>query len=133
MTEESYSLHNLLTNLATRVGQLEGSMKTFMDNWARQDQLAHDGRRTVYERVELLSRQIERVAIDVQSVQQDVAEIKKEIDEEIAPNLRTTEAYRQRKDGARGVWILIGSGVMMGISALTYIVDKAIQFFTHKP
>ena len=37
-----YNLPNLLTNLAVRVGQVEGTMKTFMDNWARQDQLAHD-------------------------------------------------------------------------------------------
>lgn len=131
--EGSYALHNLLTNLATRVGALEGSMKTFMDNWARQDQLAHDARRTLYERVDLLSRQIERVATDVHNVQQDVAELKKEVEETVMPVVDATVAQRERRTGAKGVWILIGSGVMMAISAVTYVVDKALQFFTHKP
>ena len=38
---DEYDSSNVLTNLAVRVGQLEGTLKTFMETWARQDQLAH--------------------------------------------------------------------------------------------
>lgn len=128
-----YSLQNVLTNLATRVGSLEGSMKIFMENWARQDQLAHDARRTLYERVDLLSRQVERVATDVQNIVQDVAELKKEIEEDIAPAVESMEHGRERKVGAKGVWVMIGSGVVAIASMLAYTVDKIASFFVHKP
>jgi prefoldin subunit 5 len=104
-----------------------------MDNWTRQDQLAHEGRRVMFDRLELIAKQIERIATDVENVQQDVAEMKKEIEEEITPTIEMVEKRKERRTGAQGVWILIGSGVMMAISALTYVVDKAITFFTHKP
>ncbi len=130
---DEYSLHNIMSNLATRVGQLEGTVKTFMDNWVRQDQLAHDGRRVLHDRLDLIGRQVDRIAVDVQSVQQDVAEMKKEIEEEITPTIEAVENRKHEKTGARGVWVMIGSGILMAISALTYVVDKAITFFSHKP
>ena len=119
-----YDIPNLLTNLAMRVGQMEGTMKTFMDNWARQDQLAHDSRRVVYDRLELIGKQVERVATDVVNIQQDVAELKKEIDEQVMPTIESVEARKHRVAGAKGVWAMIGAGVVMVASALAYLADK---------
>lgn len=121
---DGFNLHNLLTNLAVRVGQLEGTMKTFMDNWARQDQLAHDSRRVVYDRLELIGKQVERIATDVNNVQQDVAELKKEIDEQVMPTVEMVEARRHQRAGAKGVWAMIGAGVVMVASAMAYLADK---------
>lgn len=124
---------NILTNLAVRVGHLEGTVKTFMDNWARQDQLAHEGRRLTYERLELIGKQIDRIATDVAGVQQDVAELKKEVDEDVMPSIRTAEYNKQRKLGAKGVWAAIGGVVVAAASALAYIADKIASFFFAKP
>lgn len=135
MTDEGlgYSLQNLLTNLATRVGSLEGSMKTFMENWARQDQLAHDARRTLYERVDLLSRQIERVATDVQNIVQDVAELKKEIEEEITPAVEAVEWSKQRRIGAKSVWAMFGGAIVAFASLLAFLFDKIAAHIWPRP
>ncbi len=130
---DEYNLTNIMSNLAVRVGQLEGTVKTFMDNWVRQDLLAHESRRVIFERLDLIGRQIERIATDVGNVQQDVAEMKKEIEEEINPTVEMVEKQRDRQTGARSVWVLVGSGILMAISAVTYVVDKAVTFFSHKP
>lgn len=119
-----FNLHNVLTNLATRVGSLEGAMKMFMENWQRQDQLAHDARKTLYDRVDLLSRQIERVATDVMNIVQDVAELKKEIEEDIAPKVESIEISKQRRIGATSVWAALGAAIVAVASALAFVVDK---------
>ncbi len=122
--EGDYNLHNIMANLATRVGQMEGTIKTFMDNWARQDQLAHEGRRLLYDRVEMISKQVDRIATDVINVQQDVAEMKKEIEEEITPTIESVEKHKERAIGARGVWAMIAGACVAAASALAYIADK---------
>jgi len=128
-----FNVHNLLTNLAVRVGQVEGTMKTFMDNWARQDQLAHDSRRVVYDRLELIGKQIDRVASDVMVIQQDVAELKKEIDDDILPTIETVEARKLRRAGANSVWAAIGAGLMMIASAMAYTADRIASYIFPKP
>lgn len=133
MSDSEYEIHNILANLAARVGQLEGTLKTFMDTWARQDQLAHNSRQVTQDSLNLLGKQIERVATDVQNVQQDVAELKKEIDEQIMPTVDQVQGRRQYAAGAKSVWVMIGAGVMMVASALAYIGDKIASFFYAKP
>ncbi len=135
MSDESvgYSLQNLLTNLANRMGQLEGQQKMFMENWARQDSLAHESRRMVYERIELLTRQVERMATDVTSIQQDVAEMKKEIEEEITPTIEAVENRKHRAAGAKGVWALVGATIISLGSALAFIADKVAGHLWPKP
>ena len=128
-----YHLHNILTGLAVRVGQIEGTLKTFMDNWATQDKLAHDARRIVYERIDLVGRQVERVATDVQGMQQDIAELKKEVDEDVAPTIKAFEHQRARKMGAKGVWTVLGSAVVAVASALAYVLDKIASYVIPKP
>jgi hypothetical protein len=128
----SYSLHNVMVNLATRVGSLEGALKTFMENWALQDKLAHDARRTTYERVDLLGRQIERIATDVNNIQQDVAELKKEIDEEVTPVVKAYETQTAKALGAKGVWALIGGVAIAAVSAFAYVADKIAAYLFPK-
>lgn len=129
----SFQLQNLLTNIATRLGQMEGTVKTFMDNWARQDQLANDGRRILHERLDLVGRQIERVATDVQNIQQDVAELKKELDEDINPVIKSFEGIRHQKIGAKGVWAMIGAAVVATGSIVAFAVDRLMGLVFPKP
>jgi hypothetical protein len=124
---------NMITNLAMRVGSMEGTVKTFMDNWARQDALANEGRRLLNERLELIGKQIDRIATDVMNVQQDIAELKKEVDEEVMPSIKADELNKQRQIGAKGVWALISAGVVAAASMLAYIGDKVASFFWAKP
>lgn len=133
MSDDTYDPHNLIHNLAVRVGQLEGTLKTFMETWARQDQLAHESRRVTYDRLELIGKQVERVATDVQNVQQDVAELKKEIDEQVMPTVDHVQNKTHYAAGRKSVWAMIGAGVVMLASALAYIGDKIASYFVAKP
>lgn len=130
---KGYDLHNILTNLAARVGATEGTLRTFMENWTAQDKLAHDARRTVYERLDLIGRQVERVATDVENIQQDVAELKKEVDEDIFPSIKKYDARVHQAVGARGVWALIGGVAIAAVSGLAWLVDKAAGWLGKVP
>lgn len=131
--ENLYSLQNILTNLAHRVGQFEGTLKTFMEQWKDQDNAATVGRQVLSGKIELLSLQVERLGIDLQNVQQELAELKNEIDDEVMPVVRTTEFAAQRKAGARAVLISIYGGLVILISALAYIADRVVAWLIHKP
>jgi len=76
---------------------------------------------------------VERIAVDILNVQQDVAELKKEVDEQIMPTIDSVEARRHRNTGAKSVWAIIGAAIVMGASAMAYIVDKVLSFFIAKP
>lgn len=130
---ESYDDRNILTNLAVRVGQLEGVIKTFMERWKDQDDAASLGRRVTHEKIELISMQVERLSNDLQHLQQDFAEFRNEVDDEIMPVVRTSEFAAQRKAGARAVLLSMYGGLVVLISALAYIADRAVAWLTHKP
>ena len=130
---DGWDAHNILTNLAVRVGSLEGTVRTFMDRWKDQDDAASLGRRVTHEKIELLAMQIERLANDLRGVQQDIAELKNEVDEEIMPTVRSTEFARERQAGAKGVWAFIAGAVLAAASALAYIADKALSYLVPKP
>lgn len=131
--ENDYDLKNIVLNLAVRVGQLEGTLKTFMETWVRQDGLAHEARNLARGQIDLLSKQVERVAVDVQNTQQDIAELKKEIDEQVMPTIELVDARRHRLAGAKSVWALIGAGVVALASAIAYIGDKVASYIIPKP
>jgi hypothetical protein len=128
-----YQLHNILTNLAARVGQLEGRISEFMDRWKTQDEAASLGRSVTQSKIELLSLQMERLANDVQGMQQDLAELKKEVDEEVMPSVRVTEFARGRRAGSRTTLGMIYAGAVIVVSALAYIADRLMAWLMHKP
>ncbi len=125
--------HNILTNLAARIGQLEGRLTEFMDRWKTQDEAASLGRRVTQEKIELLSLQLERLANDVQGVQQDVAELKKEVDEEVMPSVRISEYARGRRAGTRSTMAMIYAGGIVVISAIAYVADRVVAWLMHRP
>jgi hypothetical protein len=130
MSDDHFNLQNILTNLAVRVGQLEGTLNAFMERWKAQDDAAGLGRRVTHEKIELLSLQLERLANDVQGMQQDVAELKKEVDEEVMPTVRVTQFASERRAGARSVLVMIYGGAVIVISALAYIADRVVGWLT---
>lgn len=112
-----------------RLGQLEGTLRTFMQTWRDQDTAANLARRVTHEKQELMMLQVNRISTDVQNVQQDVAELKNEIDDKVMPVVETVKAEQARRLGVRSVWALIVGGVMTILSALAYIADRIITHF----
>lgn len=113
-----------ILNIVDRMGKLEGTIQQFMAQWNGSEQNAQSSRRVMYDRLELLSSQINRVATDVQSMQQDVAEMRIDIDEKIMPEVTTIQRDRDRKLGAKSVWAMIGAGIIALGSAIAWGWDK---------
>lgn len=113
-----------LHDIVGRLGQLEGTIRTFMDQWRGQDQSATAGRRVMYERLELLSGQVNRVATDVQNMQQDIAEMRMDVDEKVMPTVETIRIERERRAGAKTVWVLVWGGVVALGSAMVWAMNN---------
>jgi len=128
-----YNLHNILTNLATRVGEMEGLLKAFREQWRDQDTAAGLSRRVTHESINLLTLQVERLANDIMHLQQDFAEFKEEVDAEVMPHILTGKYAKERKAGARAAIGAVYAGMIVLISALAYIADRLVGWLTHKP
>jgi hypothetical protein len=123
----------MLTNLYSRMGNLEGQLNTFMGNWEKQDALARESRRITHDRVELLSNQITRMSTDLDHVQTDVRELAERFTDDVDPLLRSHEGARNRRVGARGVWALVGAAVIAVGSAVAFVVDRGLTYLFPKP
>jgi hypothetical protein len=130
---EEWDDRNILTNLARRLGELEGTLKAFMDRWKDQDDAASLARRVTHEKIELLSMQIERLANDLRGVQQDVAELKNEVDVEIMPSVEAYENAQHRRQGAKGVWAFVWAAAVGFVGMLAYIAERVVGFLTTRP
>lgn len=128
-----YNLHNILSNLATRVGEMEGLLKAFREQWRDQDAAANLHRSVTHGKIELLTLQIERLANDIMHLQQDFAEFKEEVDVEVMPHIITGKYARERKAGAKAVLVGVYGGVVVLISSLAYIADRLVGWLLHKP
>ncbi len=120
-------------DINTRLGQLEGALRTFMKQWQTQDNAAALGRRVTHEKMELLTVQITRLSTDMQGMQQDVAELKLDMDENILPVVNSVKLDQARRRGAKSVWAMIVGGAVAIGSILAYAIDKLLQFFTIRP
>lgn len=128
-----YNLHNLLTNLASRVGEMEGQLKAFREQWRDQDTAAGLSRRVTHESLQLLTLQVERLANDILHIQQDLAEFKNDVDTDVMPIIQTSLFANQRKAGYRAAVAGMWAGLVVVISALAYLADRAVAYLTHKP
>lgn len=120
-------------DVVSRLGQLEGTVQTFMKQWEMQDTTATSGRRVIHDRLELVSNQIARVATDVQNTQQDVAEMRKDIDDKVMPQIEAYRIDKERKIGAKGVWALIWTGIAAVMSLAVYAINAIMSHLSGKP
>jgi len=132
MSDADYSLQNILTNLAVRVGEMEGLLKAFREQWRDQDTAAGLGRSVTHGKIELLTLQVERLANDIMHLQQDFAEFKEEVDAEVMPHILTGKYARERKAGAKAAIAGVYAGAVVLISALAYLADRLVAWLTHK-
>jgi hypothetical protein len=125
-----YNLQNILTNLAVRVGEMEGLLKAFREQWRDQDTAAGLSRRVTHDKMELLGMQVERLANDIMHLQQEVAEIRNDMDDEVMPTLMVGRYAKERKAGAKAAVAAVWGGLVVLISFLAYVTDRAITYFT---
>jgi len=104
-----------------------------MDQWGRQEAEAARMRQENNQKLELLSRQVERLSSDLHNVQQDVAEMRNDYEDRINPALNTAEAERNQRIGSRTVWALFATGAATVLTSIGYVVDRLIKYWSLPP
>jgi hypothetical protein len=122
-----------LYDIVSRLAALEGTLRTFMETWRDQDTAAGLARRVVHERLELQGLQIDRVAKDVLNVQQDVAELKNDIEDTITPTINAVKAKEQRSIGARSILAMLWTGVTAVLATFAYMAERLVSYLTTRP
>lgn len=114
-------------SISRALGRVEGLVQSLMDQWGRQEANASQLRQKNNDKLEQLERSIDRLATDLMNVQQDVAELKNDVE----PAIKAFEAEHNRKLGAKGVWALLGAA-FVGVGTLLYhVADRLIDYIRH--
>jgi hypothetical protein len=120
-------------DILSRLGEIEGTLRTFMQTWRDQDTAAQLGRRVNSEKMELQSLQIDRIAKDVLGLQQDIAEMKNQIEDKVMPTVNDIEAKKQRAIGAKSLLAMLWTGVTAVLATFAYMAERLITYFTTRP
>ncbi len=119
------------TDVVRALGDLEGTVRSMSDQWKRQEEAATSGRRTVHDRLEVLSSQIIRALAMLDGVQQDVAELKNDIEEKVMPTVQAYKMDVAKKAGAMGTGKLIWGIILAVCTVGGFAIHEAIVYFSH--
>lgn len=119
------------TDVVRALGDLEGTVRNMAEQWRRQEDAAVTGRRSLHERMEGIAGQVTRLTTVTENVQQDVAELKNDIDEKVMPTVTAYKLDVARRDGAlkfgRGLWAII----LALCTSIGFAIHEAILYFNH--
>ena len=114
--------------VAQALGDLQGTVRSIQEQWRRQDESANAGRRGVYERLETLTQQVMRMSANFESVAQDVAELKNDIETEVMPTIDAVKMATAKQSGAMWAGKIFWSFLVGVAGALGF----ALQHFLKK-
>src|SRR5258705_11992739 len=114
--------------VAQALGDLQGTVRSIQEQWRRQDESANAGRRGVYERLEPLTQQVMRMSANFESVAQDVAELKNDIETEVMPTIDAVKMATAKQSGAMWAGKIFWSVVVGSAGAIGFAVHEALQY-----
>jgi|ERR1700722_1554435 len=102
-------------HLGNQVAGLIAELHAFRENWEKQDIRANESRKFLYDRMETVAKEVQKLTHDLLTVMQDVAELQ--------PAVRDWVEQKARAEGASAiVKYLVRSLWMVGGAIVTIIV-----------
>lgn len=101
------------------------------EQWKRQEDAASKGRHVLHEKMEAISIQVTRLAGIAESVQQDVAEMKNDIDDNVTPTIIAYKLDKAARGGAIGMGKWIWGVILALCTAIGFAIHEAILYFNH--
>jgi hypothetical protein len=92
------------------LGELQGSLRNFQQNWQEQDRRAAQGRRELYQEFSLLKDRISRMSADVENLAVDVREMQ--------PAVRDWVIVKAQGIGASAAASWIGRALLLAAGGL---------------
>ena len=116
------------TDVARALGDLEGTVRSLKEQWERQDTAAREGRRVLHDKFDALTVQVHNLTGVAYGVQQDVAEIKNEIDEKIMPTVNAYALDKARIGGMIDTGKLVKAAILSFCVLIGWFVHEALQY-----
>lgn len=117
------------TDVARALGDLEGTVRSLQAQWERQENAAVAGRKALYEKFEAMTTQVQRIDGRVEDVQQDVAEIKKDMDEKVMPAIDAYALDNARRAGWLDSGKLLWAGIIGACTLIGFVIHELLQYF----
>jgi outer membrane murein-binding lipoprotein Lpp len=104
------------------IGGLKASVEMLMTTWQAQEKSATDGRRSLHDKFDLLSKDVIRLTAEVENLAKDLGVIKPAID--------AFKTARDRQDGAQWMGKLVW-GAFLGLAGVAG--GFVVEFFHIRP
>lgn len=101
--------------------------------WRDQEAKAAEGRKHLYEKFEQVLTRVTTLASTIDNVQQDVAELKNDIETKIMPSISAYTLKQAEKRGMQHVGKILWVSLLALVSAASYGIHQLIQWFSAKP
>lgn len=109
-------------------GNLEGTVASMATQWRAQEKAATESRRNLYEKFEELLGRVSALSNNIGNVQQDVAELKNDIETKIMPSIEAYTIKQAEKRGAQNMGKLLWVGLLALVSAASYGIHQLLQW-----
>lgn len=119
--------------VAQALGDLQGTVRGMAEQWHRQEEAATNGRRALYERFEALSNQMGLISGQVTGLTADIAEIKRDVENQIMPTIDNVKARAAHRDGMLLAGRLFWGLVAALAAAAGFAIHEMLLYFGHLP
>jgi hypothetical protein len=109
---------NEVDRISRSLGQLEGALKSFQENWQEQDRRAAEGRRLLYGKFEEIQTDVIDLTHKVANVMSDVAAMK--------PAVENWVASKNWALGAKAAALGIGTAAGAVVAAAAWMVEHLL-------
>lgn len=109
-------------------GNLEGTVAAMATQWRRQEESAAEGRRRLYEKFEEVLGRVNTLSNNINNVQQDVAELKNDLETKVMPSIDAYNIKQAERRGAHNMGKLLWVGLLALVSAASYGVHQIVQW-----
>jgi hypothetical protein len=119
--------------IAQALGDVQGTVRSMMEQWRRQEDTASAGRKALYEKFEGVSAELAKVGAKLDGVTQDVAEVKESIETKVMP---TIDAYKLDVAHRGGAWAtgkIIWALILALCTAVGFAIHEVALYFGHSP
>jgi hypothetical protein len=117
-------------DVARALGDLEGTVRSLKEQWAIQEKEATEGRRRLHDKFDALVVQVHNLTGVAYGVQEDVTEIKRDIDDKIMPTIDAYNIERARHFGAVNLGKIIWAGILAGCAAVGFTIHYLFLYFS---
>lgn len=96
--------------------------------WREQERSAAEGRKQLYQKFEQMLERVGMLANNIDSVQQDVAELKNDLETKVMPSIDAYNIKQAERRGAHNMGKLLWVGLLALVSAASYGIHQIVQW-----